>query len=303
MTRQTKFSPAIITRVLRLSFAGASLLGFIFGSLIERSNFNILSFLLGLAAVLCTHLSANLMNDYADSKSGADWQDKNFFKFFGGSKLIQEGTLSENFYLGLARIFAFIALICVISLAVNLKSINVVIYYAAILALAWSYSHKPFSFSYRGMGEIIIFMLFGPALVMGGYFLQTGIFPDARSFILSLPFGFFTTAILFANEIPDFREDKKAGKFTWVNFLGQKHSFILYLLLQLCGFASVMLAVRSGYLKTAAVFSFILLIAVIRAAVVLGKFHAQKTKLIESSKLTIAVQAFSGIILILSLVL
>ena len=73
-----------------LPFLSASVLPFVFGSLIIRDNFNLAGFLLGLVAVMSTHLSANLINDYADSKSGADWQDRSFYGLFGGSKLIQE---------------------------------------------------------------------------------------------------------------------------------------------------------------------------------------------------------------------
>ena len=89
------------------------------------------------------------------------------------------------------------------------------------------------------MGEIIVFFLFGPALVMGGYFIQTQIFPDMRAFMLSLPFGFFTTAILYSNEIPDFQEDIKVGKLTWVSIVGQRRGFILYYGLMFLGFLSV----------------------------------------------------------------
>ncbi|MFA5096893.1 MAG: hypothetical protein WC478_06095, partial [Candidatus Omnitrophota bacterium] len=83
-----------IIRALRLPFISASILPFVFGSLIARQDFNMLGFTLGLLAVIFTHLSANLINDYFDSKSGVDWRDGNFYGFFGGSKLIQEGALS-----------------------------------------------------------------------------------------------------------------------------------------------------------------------------------------------------------------
>ncbi|MBC8436668.1 MAG: prenyltransferase [Candidatus Omnitrophica bacterium] len=303
MARQTKSSPAVFIRALRLPFAGASLLPFIFGSLINRGNFGFLQFGLGFIAVLSTHLSANLINDYADSKSGADWQDKSFFGLFGGSKLIQEGAFSERFYLRGAQIFACISILCVICMAVALKSPRVIIYYAVILGLAWSYSHKPLQLSYRRTGEPVIFVLFGPALVMGGYFLQTGIFPDLKSFMLSLPFGFFTTAVLFANEIPDFSDDKKAGKFTWVNFLGSGNSYLLYCTLVFMGFFSILTAIALGYLSWTANFSFLLIIPAVKSALILRRHSDNKRALVEASKLTIAVQTLVSIILIFTLLL
>jgi 1,4-dihydroxy-2-naphthoate octaprenyltransferase len=59
---------AIFIRALRLPFIVVSILPFIYGSLIERRGFNYGGFLLGLSAVISTHLSANLINDYADSR-------------------------------------------------------------------------------------------------------------------------------------------------------------------------------------------------------------------------------------------
>jgi 1,4-dihydroxy-2-naphthoate octaprenyltransferase len=248
-------------------------------------------------------LSANLINDWADSRSGADALDTRFFGFFGGSKLIQEKVLSERFYFNLGALFAVIAFICVIGLAFIQKSIFAVLVYFLIILLSWQYSARPLRFSYRFCGEIFIFLLFGPALVMGGYFIQTGIFPDLKSLILSLPFGFFTTAILFANEIPDFLEDKAAGKFTWVNILGQKHSYILYYLLMLAGFFSLSMAVYLKYLGLVSVASLLLIFLAGKAANILRFEYAHKEKLVQSSKITIAIQALVSIILILDAML
>ncbi|MDD5165898.1 MAG: prenyltransferase [Candidatus Omnitrophica bacterium] len=292
-----------VVRALRLPFLSVSILPFIFGSLIKRGNFNFLGFFLGLIAAGAAHLSANLINDYADSKSGADWQDKNFYKFFGGSKLIQEKIFSEKFYLRLAIIFALVACLSVILLSLVLKSPFVIFIYLAIIFLGWSYSQKPLQFSYHRLGEAFIFLLFGPALVMGGYFIQTRIFPDSMSFLLSLPFGFLTTAILFANEVPDFVDDRKAGKFTWVSIVGPKQAFLLYYLLMLLAFSSVLLNVVLGYLKPWALLAFIFILPAIKAGIILKNHSDDKMHLVDSSRLTIAIQTFVGLVLIAAVIL
>ena len=287
-----------IIRALRLPFITASILPFIFGSLINRHNFNLWGFILGLVAASATHLSANLINDYADSKSGADWQDKNFYKFFGGSKLIQEMVFSERFYLRLAIIFAVIATASVIFLSVALKHLWVVGFYLVIIILSWSYSRKPLQFSYHRWGEFFIFILFGPVLVMGGYFIQTKIFPDIRIFLLSLPFGFLTTAILFANEVPDFSDDKKWGKFTWVSITGSQRAFLLYYLLMGLALSTILLNVILGYLSAWALLSLLFIFPAHKAAVVLRRYPYDKIRLVESSKLTITVQFLVSLVLI-----
>lgn len=292
-----------IIRALRLPFLTASILPFIFGSLIKTQNFNYSGFFLGLIAVAATHLSANLINDYADSKSGADWHDPKFYKFFGGSKLIQEKILPEKFYLKAAIFFALVAILCVIFLSFILKSFFVFFIYLTIIFLSWSYSEKPLQFSYHRLGEVFIFILFGPALVMGGYFIQTGIFPDLRSFLASVPFGLFTAAILFANEVPDYLDDKKAGKLNWVSISGARQAFLLYYLLMAFAFSAILFNVFSGYLKPWALLTLIFVFPAAKAGVILKNYPLDKARLVDSSKLTIVVQALASLVLIAVVIL
>ena len=72
--KQNKFFINNLVRALRFPFITASVLPFVLGSLIERGDFSFVKFFLGLIAVVCAHLSANLINDYADSKSQAVWR-------------------------------------------------------------------------------------------------------------------------------------------------------------------------------------------------------------------------------------
>lgn len=292
-----------IVRALRLPFTSASVLPFIFGSLIDRSSFNFLAFWLGLVSAVATHLGANLINDYADSRSGVDWQDSKFYKFFGGSKLIQEGLLSEAWYLK-AAVFCFTLAGCsIFILSLISKNPLIIVYFILILLLGISYSHRPLELAYRQFGELAVFLLFGPALVMGGYFIQTGIFPDVRSFLLSLPFGFLTTAILFANEVPDYQEDLNCRKINWVSVFGKEQSYLLYLILIFCAFSSIAINILNGYLSVWSVISFILLLPAWKAAAILKKSFGDKTKMIDSSRVTIAIQALAGLAMILGIII
>lgn len=288
----------ILVRALRLPFLSASILPYMFGSLIRRENFNIAAFLLGLATVISTHLSSNLINDYADSKSGVDWKDMRFFGLFGGSKLIQHGILRESFYLRLAVFFAIIGFVSVFALSFAIRSWYPLALFPPIIISGWLYSRGPCNFSYHYLGEPLIWLLFGPALVMGGYFMQTGIFPDARSFLLSLPFGFFTCAILYANEIPDFSEDVSAGKFTWVKITGLSKAYILYGVIEACAFLSIIAAVLTRSMNSVSLLSLIFVVPVLRALFILKKYPADKERLVRSSGLTIATQAFVSLTLI-----
>ena len=290
-----------LIRALRLPFISVSVLPFILGSLLAKELFNPLSFFLGLFMVISVHLSANLINDYADSKSGVDWQDRNFYGFFGGSKLIQEKVFSENFYKNTAICFAILAVFFLITLAFRIRSISIIGFFSLILFLAWAYSEKPLQLSYRYFGEIIIFLLFGPALVMGGYFIQTKIFPNFESFMLSIPLGLFTTAVLFVNEIPDYADDERKRKLTWVNFTKPNKAFIIFYCLIALIYISVLVNIILGYLSYLSLLTVLLTPFLFKAAEILKKCSDDKSKFIQSSKLVIGCNTFMSIILIIDI--
>ncbi len=296
MKNKKKFS--IYLRALRLPFISVSVLPFIFGSVLVVNEFSFFFFFLGLTAVIFSHLSANLLNDYADSKSGADWIDTTFYGFFGGSKLIQRGDFSQEWYLRGSLLLGGIALLSVLILSIFMKSIFVLVVYILILGLYFSYSHPPFKFSYHRLGELVIFILFGPALVMGGYFIQTAVFPDVKSFLLSVPFGLLTTLILFCNQVPDYQADRKAGKYNWVDFFGKDKAYIGYYILTVLAGSIILVNFFLEYLDKLALLSLLFLFLCVRAGWVIKEYNESKQRLLESSKLTILAHFLVSLVLI-----
>ena len=225
---KTASGGAVWIRALRLPFLSASVLPFLVGSRLAAGEVRVLPLILGLSCVAGTHLGANMINDYADSRSGADWRDRRYYGFFGGSKLIQEGVLSERFYLRAASLFFALGAGSALALAWIQQRILILLAYGLIGFLAWSYSQPPLRLAYRRLGEAAVFLLFGPALVVGGAYLQTGIFADARSVLVSLPLGLLTVAILYANEVPDYPDDATSGKATGIGWSGPAQAYAVY---------------------------------------------------------------------------
>ncbi|MBU1087710.1 MAG: prenyltransferase [Candidatus Omnitrophica bacterium] len=286
-------------RALRIPFITASLIPFFSGTLLQTGSIDYLKFALGLLAVIATHLGANLMNDYSDSKSGADWHDQKFYGFFGGSKLIQENVLSEKFYLKTAKVCMFIACFAVIGLSVRGSDLKIIGLFLGILFLGISYSYGPLKFSYRCLGEIVVFILFGPAIVMGAYFIQTNIFPTLAGFFLSLPFAFLIAGILIANEVPDLPEDLKAAKFNLVSLVGVKKAYLLYYGVMGLGFCFVLVNILINTLSLVSLSVFLLIPLIGKAGVLLKNSYEDKAKLVNSSKLTIIAQTVIGLIIVL----
>ncbi|RJO64565.1 MAG: prenyltransferase [Candidatus Omnitrophota bacterium] len=293
---------AYFVRALRLPFISASVLPFVFGSMVSFPHVKAFPFTLGLAVVVFTHLSANLINDYADSKYGADWQDLRFYGFFGGSKLIQEQIFSQRFYAKMSLLFFLCSVLCAALLTIYLRTPVVPICYGICMFLAWAYSYKPLLLSYRALGEVVIFITFGPALVMGGYFIQTGIFPSVNSFLLSAPMGLLVAAILFANEVPDYASDMKAGKHTLVALTGPAKAYMGYYALVFFVFFFILLNIAVGNLGAFSFFSLACILFALRAGHILKVHYNDKLRLIESSRLTIMLQTTVSLVLILAVI-
>ncbi len=286
-------------RALRLPFVTASALPYIYGGLYPNQPLRAWPFALGLLAVVMTHLAANLINDYADSFSGADARDLTYYGFFGGSKLIQEGRLSRAWYLAAARICAVVAALAVAALVIACKApLSTPLYFVAILALAWSYSHGPLRFVYRGWGEVVVFLLFGPACVAGGLFLQLGYVPWLTALSLSLPFGFLTAGILVANEVPDADDDAAAGKRTLVVRAGAARGHVLYAALAAGAFAWIGVSVLLGGASPWLLLALVTLPVAAVAVTVLRRDCGNKVALVRAAKAAVLLQALVGVALI-----
>ncbi len=216
-----------VVRALRLPFCAASALPYVAGAFVAAGPTRWDLFALGLAAVVGTHLSANLINDVADDANTVDRQDPRYFGFFGGSQLIQEGRLSRRAYIAGAAGFGGAAGLAIVLAAWLSGAWEAVVFFAAILLAGWSYSHPPLRLAGRGLGELTVFVLFGPACVVGGAYLQQGGWPGEAAWWVAVPMGLLTAAILVANEIPDARVDAAGGKRTLVVRIGASRGWVL----------------------------------------------------------------------------
>ncbi|MFC1667778.1 prenyltransferase [Chlamydiota bacterium] len=274
-------------RALRVPFLSASVLPFMFGSFLERTQFSLLIFVMGLFSVIFIHLGANLINDYSDSRTGADWKDCTYYGFFGGSKLIQENVYSEFFYLVTALVCFVIGGGGVLIITLVRNDFRILIYFLFIVFFAWNYSEWPLKCAYHGYGEFVLFILFGPVLVMGGYFLQTNIFPDIKSFLASIPCGLVTVILLVVNEIPDYKEDILTDKRNWISLVKAKNGYLLVCCLVIGLYCAVTVCVFFQIVGLVSLLSFLLLGILLRIIYLLKKQYSHKAQLITASKDTI----------------
>jgi 1,4-dihydroxy-2-naphthoate octaprenyltransferase len=95
-------------------------------------------------------------------------------------------------------------------------------------AAAIFYEAPPIRWSYRGLGEAVIALAYGPWMVMGSVYLHTGTLPGAALLASCVP-GLLIMSLAVVNAIPDFQQDRLVGKRNLVVRLGRARAVKLYL--------------------------------------------------------------------------
>lgn len=88
-------------------------------------------------------------------------------------------------------------------------------------AVAYFYSAGARPLGSTGLGHLLVFLFMGPVMVLGTYYVQTRTFSQEVLWY-SIPIGCTVTAILVANDLRDFEEDRTAGKITPVTLFGRR---------------------------------------------------------------------------------
>ena len=239
----------IWARVARANFLPTALLPYAMGALYGAGTrpFRGVVFLAGMLGSTLVLLAANLFNEYWDHRLGADLTDKDFKPHFGGSRAIQERLLTSGAVRTAARVCLAFAAAFGVGLSLALKSPVVFILGAAGSFLGWAYTARPLSLAYHGLGEATVIMAFGPLLVSGGHYLQTGRV-EFPVLVLSLSTGFLISSLLVINELADSQDDALAGKRNLAVRLGVKKTSVVVIAGIICTYLIIILGVVFGKL-------------------------------------------------------
>ncbi len=191
---------------------------------------------------LLVHAGANVVSDYFDFKKGVD---KDYT--YGSSKVIVEGLLEPKQVLvgGLIMLAAGAALGLVF---VAVRGMGMLVIGAIGVLGGFFYSGGPLGLKYTALGDIMVFILTGPLMVIGTFVALTGSYNN-DVLLVSLPVGFLVTAILSANNLRDIKHDTDAGVRTVANILGYKGAKFEYYALTAAAYVVVVIMVATGVLS------------------------------------------------------
>lgn len=180
-----------------------------------------LSALCCLAVALLMQIGTNLANDYFDFKKGADSNR------VGPTRVTQAGLIKPQ--------FVFAAAMGVFALALLASSYLIVRAGAGILFLAIAsvlsgifYTAGKRPLGYLGLGELFVFIFFGPVAVAGTYFVQS-LELNWAIVVAGFAPGFLSCAIIGVNNLRDMDGDRKVSKQTLAVRFGRSFATFEYL--------------------------------------------------------------------------
>jgi 1,4-dihydroxy-2-naphthoate octaprenyltransferase len=210
-----------------------------------------------LAAVLvgavCFHAAANVINDYFDTRYGVDQPDSPtahyrphplLGKMMTPRQLLLEAVVLYAVTIGVGLAVAF-------ARSMDVLWIGIVGFLASLL-----YTAGPVKYKYRGLGELSVFLMWGPLMVGGAYAAQRGAL-SLRPLVISIPFGVLVALVLFANNMRDISYDSRQGVRTLSILLGRRRSLATYLGLFLAAYIAIIAMVATGYLTPWALLVFL----------------------------------------------
>ncbi len=200
---------------------------------VMKGAFDPLVFVLSLLGGVFAHAAANLISDYNDFRKGIDTPDalSSHTGVLVDEALRPEAILVAFFLLSLLTVGVGAFLVAKVGL--------VVILFGAVGLLGGVlYTSTSIAYKYRGLGEIFIFLLMGPLMVAGAYFVQLKRI-DPLPVVLSIPLGLLVASVTLANNLRDIVDDGKSGTLTLPMCIGIPAAKLVYCAMLILPYAVV----------------------------------------------------------------
>lgn len=200
-------------------------------------------FWLGLLGLFLAVVGVESFNEYFDAKMGTD-------RVFNPDA--DEHVPDWTFHLGIA---AFSSAAAIGLFLARQGGWPIVLYMLLGGAAAVWYVGPPIRWVYRGLGETVIGLSYGPWMTLGSLHLHTHRFSWGVLLASCVP-GLLIMSLAVVNNIPDFHQDRLVGKKNLVVRLGRKNGRYLYLLLSAAGLLIIPVGVAAGVFPRLAVLAF-----------------------------------------------
>jgi 1,4-dihydroxy-2-naphthoate octaprenyltransferase len=235
----------IITRAAVFSMTGIS--GLIGGllALATIGRIDLLDFALAWFGLILAHASNNMINDFFDLEAGVDTDD--YARAQYAPHPILGGLISRA---GLGRAILTINVVDAAIMAVLALRAGwpVLAFAAAGLFISVFYVAPPIRLKHHGLGEPGVFLVWGPLMIGGTYFVSAHAWPPAGVWLACVPYALIVTTVLMGKHIDKRAADQAKGIHTIPVLIGEKASLVLNVALMVSYYVIVVILVLTGTL-------------------------------------------------------
>jgi len=195
-----------------------------------------------LVGLLLAHAANNMINDYFDLAGGVDSDD--YVRGQYAPHPILSGLISKG---GLVTAIALVNLID-LAILVHLTSVwgwPVVAFALSGLFISVFYVAPPLKLKHHGLGEPGVFIVWGPLMIAGTFFVSTGQLPS-WVWAASIPYAILVTTVLFGKHVDKLPADSAKGIHTLPVMLGDERARRISQVLMVSFFVAVVLLVLTG---------------------------------------------------------
>lgn len=260
----------------------------------EEGSISWLWFLLTAMGIVLLHAATNVLNDYYDSHNQIDLPDSPTVLY--RPQPIISGLLSPRQVLTQA-IFLFAAAGLIGILIATFRSWHVLWIGVVGMLTGVFYTAGPVKFKYRALGELAVFMMWGPLMVEGAYAVQRQTL-SWNALYISIPFGILVALVLFANNMRDIAYDSRQKIRTLSIVMGQRGSYFLFAGLILAAYVYVFGMIVLGVMS---LWGILIFLSLPKAWSLLKTFRGKIPDMADA--LTAQFDTVFGILLILALFL
>ena len=191
------------------------------GAAIGIGAANPVAAVLALIVAIALVIGVNFANDYSDGVRGTD-DDRTGPMRLVGSRAAEPSQVRAVAFGWLGTALLAGAALVVLSRQWWLLAVG-----AACVLAAWFYTGGKRPYGYLGLGEVAVFVFFGPVAVLGTAYTQSGTV-SALAVATSVGVGMLSCAVLVANNLRDIDSDAPVGKRTLAVLLGDPATRKLY---------------------------------------------------------------------------
>src|SRR5690349_1119272 len=172
---------------------------------------------LAIVGLVVAHAANNMINDYFDLEGGVDTDD--YVRALYAPHPILSGWVTKR-QLGAAILVANAIDLAILLVLMSQRGPAVAAFALGGLFVSVFYVAPPIRLKHIGLGEPGVFVVWGPLMVVGTFFVATGQVP-AWTWIASLPYAILVTSVLFGKHIDKIDADTKKGVRTMPVLLGE----------------------------------------------------------------------------------